>query len=114
MPRKFEGNAVKIVRPVRRQDGPLARMRAAVEALERETQTLRAEVGEFQGVIGDLRGGIESLADSMEDYRFRISGIRTGGLHRAARRLGEIVDNWQSRCARTTGAPSGRPSGGAA
>ncbi|MCF3631153.1 hypothetical protein L2D05_18560 [Alphaproteobacteria bacterium LMO-S08] len=114
MPRKFEGNAVSIVRPVRRQDGPLARMRAAVDALERETQTLRAEVGEFQGVIDTLRGGIENLAGSMEDYRFRISGIRTGGLHRAARRLGEIADNWQSRCARTTGAPSGRPSGGAA
>tara|TARA_R110000772_G_scaffold267976_1_gene393720 strand:+ start:96107 stop:96451 length:345 start_codon:yes stop_codon:yes gene_type:complete len=111
---KFEGNAVKRVRTARRQDGPLERMRAAVDALERENRTLQAEVGEFQDVVGALRSGIENLASSMDDYRFRISSVQTGGLHRAARRLGEIADNWQGRCAQTPGAPSGRSSGGAA
>lgn len=113
MPRKFEGNAVKRVRISCRQDGPLERMRAAVDALERENRTLQVEVGEFQGVLGDLRSGIENLASSMDDYRFRISNVQAGGLHRAARRLGEIADNWQTRCAQTTCAPSGRPPRGA-
>ena len=44
MPRKFEGNAVKIVRPVRRQDGPLGRMRAAVDALACGPKSVNSKV----------------------------------------------------------------------
>jgi len=113
MPLKFEGNAVKRIRIVCRQDGPLERMRAAVNALERETRTLQAEVGEFQDVLGDLRSGIENLASSMNEYRFRISNVQTGGLHRAARRLGEIADNWETPCAQTAAVPSARHARGA-
>jgi hypothetical protein len=113
MPLKFQGNAVKHIRIVCRQDEPLERMRAAVNALERETRTLQAEVGEFQDVLGDLRSGIENLASSMNEYRFTISNVQTGGLHRAARRLGEIADNWEIRCAQTAAAPSARHARGA-
>jgi len=108
MPLKFEGNAVKHIRIVCRQDEPLERMRAAVNALEWETRTLQAEVGEFQEVLGDLRSGIENLASSMNEYRFRISNVQTGGLHRAARRLGEIADTWETRCPQAAAAPSAR------
>tara|TARA_R110002072_G_scaffold243179_2_gene402198 strand:+ start:769 stop:1113 length:345 start_codon:yes stop_codon:yes gene_type:complete len=114
MPRKFEGNGAKQAGITHRREAVLDRLRAAVDALDRENQALQAEVCEFQNVLGELHGSIDELADSTDGRRFMISRTQTEALRGAARRLGEIADNWQERCAQPTDTPSPRLSRDAA
>ncbi|MEQ9554393.1 MAG: hypothetical protein RIG67_01405 [Rhodospirillales bacterium] len=114
MPRKFEGNDAKEAGIARRREAVLDRLRAVVDALDQENQALQAEVGEFQNVLGNLRSGIDELTGSADDRGVMISHVQTEPLHRAARRLGEIADDWQERYAQPAGGPSARSSRDAA
>ena len=71
---------------------------------------MQADVGGFQAELDDLRDGIEELAGSVDDYRFKVSDVETRALRHAARRLREISDYWHEDDAQAPDKASADPS----
>ena len=110
MPRKFAGNDAQRINKICGQETTLDRLRAAIDALDRKNQALQADVGGFQAELDDLRDGIEELAGSAGDYRFKVSDVETRALRHAARRLREISDCWHEDDAQAPDKASADPS----
>lgn len=90
----FDGFSIVYDESQRRREAALDRLRAAVDAMERENRDLQSGVGEFQDTLGDLRSELEDLTGSTGDFNRTLAAINTGQVRRTVLRLGEIADGW--------------------
>lgn len=90
----FDGFSIVYDESQKRREAALDRLRAAVDAMERENRDLQSGAVEFQDTLGVLRSELEDLTGSTDDFSLTLAAINTDPLRRTVQRLGEIADGW--------------------